>query len=294
LGAFGDRMRREREMRKISLDEIATATKISTRMLKAIEDEQFDLLPGGIFNKGFIRAYAKFLGIDQEQAVADYNAAVGPEVVVDHLPQLAERAAERTRPHEPATISWTLIVVLVLILAFGYTGWTLYSRRKAERESRAIAAKNETAPLSTPAAVAAPVNAPSAGPTDSSKKNVAPPLSTPSSSKALIPATVSDAALKSSTAQVPATNQVDVVIRTTAESWISAVADGKTVFSETLPVSTEKHVVASRRVTLTIGNAAGVQITYNGAELPSLGEDGKVRTMVFTPDSFHFANPDEQ
>src|SRR5437868_14141417 len=62
-------------MRGITLDEIATATKISTRNLRALEDEKFKQLPGGIFNKGFVRAYAKFLGIDEEHIVAEYEAA---------------------------------------------------------------------------------------------------------------------------------------------------------------------------------------------------------------------------
>ena len=66
-------------MRGVSLDEIAESTKIGTRLLKALEDEQFDLLPGGIFNKGFVRAYAKYLGMDEDQAVADYLQAAGNE-----------------------------------------------------------------------------------------------------------------------------------------------------------------------------------------------------------------------
>src|SRR5579884_1002160 len=69
-------------MRGVALEEIATATKISSRFLRALEQEKFDQLPGGVFNKGFVRAYAKFLGIDEEQAVADYQtayqASVGP------------------------------------------------------------------------------------------------------------------------------------------------------------------------------------------------------------------------
>ena len=59
-------------MRGISLEEIAEATKIGTRSLRALEEQDFDKLPGGIFNKGFVRAYARYLGLDEEQAVADY------------------------------------------------------------------------------------------------------------------------------------------------------------------------------------------------------------------------------
>src|SRR5437588_5790016 len=74
-GAFGERMRREREMRGIKLEEIAESTKIGKRNLQALEEEHFDQLPGGIFNKGFVRAYAKYLGLDEEQAVNDFLAA---------------------------------------------------------------------------------------------------------------------------------------------------------------------------------------------------------------------------
>src|ERR1035438_9515350 len=75
VGSFGERLRREREMRAISLDDIADATKIGTRLLRALEEEHFELLPGGIFNKGFVRAYAKYVGLNEEEAVADYLQA---------------------------------------------------------------------------------------------------------------------------------------------------------------------------------------------------------------------------
>src|SRR6476646_254524 len=75
MGSFGERLRREREMRGITLEEISESTKISQRHLQAVENEDFNLLPGGIFNKGFVRAYARYLGIDEDQAVADYVAA---------------------------------------------------------------------------------------------------------------------------------------------------------------------------------------------------------------------------
>src|SRR5215831_16658667 len=75
MGAFGERLRREREMRGITLEEISDSTKISRRHLESLEREDFDALPGGIFNKGFVRAYARYLGIDEDQAVADYNAS---------------------------------------------------------------------------------------------------------------------------------------------------------------------------------------------------------------------------
>jgi cytoskeletal protein RodZ len=76
VGAFGDKLRKQREQRGIELDAISNTTKISARMLRAIEEERFDLLPGGVFNKGFIRAYARQVGLDEEEAVTDYLTAL--------------------------------------------------------------------------------------------------------------------------------------------------------------------------------------------------------------------------
>lgn len=76
VGEFGDKFRKTRETKGISLDDVSQVTKISSRMLKAIEDEHFDQLPGGVFNKGFIRAYAKHLGLNDEEAITDYLACL--------------------------------------------------------------------------------------------------------------------------------------------------------------------------------------------------------------------------
>ena len=76
MGEFGDKFRKAREKKEISLDDVSNVTKISSRMLRAIEEEHFDQLPGGVFNKGFIRAYAKHLGLDAEEAVTDYLACL--------------------------------------------------------------------------------------------------------------------------------------------------------------------------------------------------------------------------
>jgi len=76
VGEFGNKFRKTREKKELSLDDVANVTKISSRMLQAIEEERFDQLPGGVFNKGFIRAYAKHLGLNDEDAVTDYLACL--------------------------------------------------------------------------------------------------------------------------------------------------------------------------------------------------------------------------
>jgi cytoskeletal protein RodZ len=77
MGSFGENLRRERELRGISLREIAEGTKISVRFLQALEEGRVDLLPGGLFPRAFARQYAVFLGLDADKTVADFVTAHG-------------------------------------------------------------------------------------------------------------------------------------------------------------------------------------------------------------------------
>jgi cytoskeletal protein RodZ len=100
VGEFGDKFRKAREKKELSLDDVSNVTKISSRMLQAIEEEHFERLPGGVFNKGFIRAYAKHLGLNDEDAVTDYLAWLRQAQIDAHEVWQPERPAQ-TRPAAP-------------------------------------------------------------------------------------------------------------------------------------------------------------------------------------------------
>jgi cytoskeletal protein RodZ len=103
MGDFGNKFRKAREAKELSFDDVSNVIKISSRMLRAIEAEDFDQLPGGVFNKGFIRSYAKQLGLDPEEAVTEYLDQM-------HQAQLTAQAAwqppsvEETRPAKSKTV----------------------------------------------------------------------------------------------------------------------------------------------------------------------------------------------
>jgi cytoskeleton protein RodZ len=109
---FGEHLKREREMRGVSLEEISAATRIAPRFLVALENEQWDLLPGGVFNRGFIRAVARFLGLDEDSLVSEYaletKGRTEPGVVADP-------------PIEPNSryLETTLVIVLVVLVIAG-------------------------------------------------------------------------------------------------------------------------------------------------------------------------------
>src|SRR5271167_4959020 len=116
MPAFGENLRREREMRGVSLEEISSATKISIRFLDAIEREDFSKLPGGIFSRSFIRSYARYLGLDEERAVAEFQLAARPQADFD-LHRMSGTSS-MGRPAARTTLIGTLVAVV--LLAGGY------------------------------------------------------------------------------------------------------------------------------------------------------------------------------
>jgi cytoskeletal protein RodZ len=139
--SFGARLRQQRESRGVSLEAISSATRISVRSLEAIENNQWDRLPGGVFNRGFIRSIGRFLGLDEKALLAEYMAAT------NDLPQ------PRLLPDEPRSI-WPMILwaaaATILVVALAAGGWAIY------HHFRARAAIHVSAPAQ-PAAIARPV-----------------------------------------------------------------------------------------------------------------------------------------
>jgi cytoskeleton protein RodZ len=123
MGNFGDTLRQEREFRGITLDAITRVTKISNRHLVALEQEHFDILPGGVFNKSMVREYARVVGLDQEEWVGRYlSAHQSTETDEDGWMRFAENASKARseagagkRPDQ--RLRWTGIGVLLLLVA---------------------------------------------------------------------------------------------------------------------------------------------------------------------------------
>ena len=68
---MGEKLRQAREERGISISEVAEQTRISPMYLESIEEDNYKPLPGGIFNKGFVKSYAKYVGLDEQEALLD-------------------------------------------------------------------------------------------------------------------------------------------------------------------------------------------------------------------------------
>src|SRR5438477_8197680 len=95
LATFGEELRREREIRGISLKEIADATKISKRFLDAIEHNDHRTLPAPVFTRGFVREYARYLGLNSEDMVNRYNYAAAGDDRIEQSSHLHSLVPER-------------------------------------------------------------------------------------------------------------------------------------------------------------------------------------------------------
>src|ERR1043165_1168319 len=81
---LGEKLRQARDERGISISEVAEQTRISPMYLELIENDDYRTLPGGIFNKGFVKSYAKYVGIDEQEALQDYARIIAGEEEQDN------------------------------------------------------------------------------------------------------------------------------------------------------------------------------------------------------------------
>jgi cytoskeleton protein RodZ len=262
--SFGARLKREREQRKITLDDISLATKIGTRFLTALEEEHFDQLPGGIFNKGFVRAYARHLGLDENQAIADFVAASAPslpETPPEETPVLAAMAVRvpesKQKSRSDNGIPWGILAVVLLVMAFGFALWGFHSREKPLR--RVGVSPPTGTGQSQPASPGRTIPASQASPSGSSAPEAAPPVAAPVSNAGVFV----------------------VLLKARQDSWVSITADGQQIMQDTLAASAEKSIEGRNQIVIKTGNLGALDISFNGKKLALQGRDNQVKTLTF-------------
>jgi cytoskeleton protein RodZ len=132
-GTFGERLKRERELREVSLKEVTAGTRIGPRFLEALENEEWEKLPGGVFNRGFVRAIARYLGLDEENLLAEYDMARGEQNMP--APQPYENQLPRPPVWVPMLAVLALLAVVAGLIAGGIYGWRRYAAHRAAKQS---------------------------------------------------------------------------------------------------------------------------------------------------------------
>jgi len=240
MPALGEEFRSAREARGLSLSEVSEQIHIRSVYLNAIENEDWPSIGAPVYVRGFLRTYARFLGLDAEDAVERFNRTVPLER--HHAPAAATTAAAE---RESAGVSpWAMIAVavaLVLVAFVGYEWWAY--------------------------AHGAPAPTVASGPQ---------PAATPAGSETAAP----DATAPASASPLPSASPTpsvrhEIAIRLTERSWLRVTVDGKTRMEAIYPAGTARTfhgTIADVRA----GNAGGVVLEVDGQPTPPLGKAGDV------------------
>lgn len=244
-GNFGERLKRERDLREVSMDELSRATRISNRFLEALENEDWDKLPGGVFGHGFVRTVARYLGLDENALLGEYDLARADNLPPPPPPKPEERI--------PSPSKWIHFAALgaVLLLAVGLVLTTRYAWHR-------IAAHRASKPSDVSAGVSA---GPSAAPSQ--------------------PQTSSTVAPPAAASEIPADAPLELTLSTSAATRVRILADGWLLIDRHLPAGETRRFTAKRRFEVSASDSSAVLLELNGKAMPPLGPPGTSGRMVY-------------
>lgn len=298
MPSFGENLRREREMRAVTLEEMSETTKISVRLLRALEQDRFAELPGGVFTRSFIRAYAQYLGLDEEHVLSEYKRAAKPSTDND-LSRLTPAGAFGDKGSRTPVLPWVIIAALV---GSGYAVYR-YSRRSFETAASGRSPAVSTGPGSAETAPPA-ATAPDAGqgtnqpadPNSPARSTATQNAPDPNASSAggtndkpgdeatespVAPGSSGARSAEGANAGAQVLGEGDMVLQVTTseEAWIAVAADGKTLLQHRLPANSVRIFRAKDGFDVTTGNAQGTVLTFNGTAQKSLGREGEFKRI---------------
>lgn len=274
MPTLGQELQRLREDRGINLHQIADATHIGVRFLQAIESDTYDILPGGIFNRAFVRKYAKYVGMDEEQALAMYERQL-EEMGGEEAPRSNYLRAGEFEEKPPGN-SWLLSAIMFLLLCAGAYAAAQYFKGQQQQpaEENNVAVATPT-PEATPTvdAAATPTPDPLASPGASPTPDVSP---SPGASPTMTP---------------PPGGMVVQLTATSGECWISVKPDGLNTQQALLKAGETKEVMAYEKVLMNLGNFPALNIKINGRtinpeKLVPNRSSVIVKNVVITKDNF--------
>ncbi|GMU64807.1 MAG: hypothetical protein AMXMBFR36_10810 [Acidobacteriota bacterium] len=252
-GSLGSWLRAQREARGVGLREIADSSKISLRYLEALESDRFEVLPAPVFTRGFLREYARVVGLDPDEVVNLYLVVARDREAESSAPAGAESVAERPRSSGPSALGYGLLLLLAVAVFLGlaalFSWWS--GRRSSVPGEEPAAAELAAAPRSAP-----------------SRRSEAPLAVEVGEEPALAPAPATGDA-------VAAPPPLEVVLEFGQDCWVEFVVDGKRRTSELRASGELLRLEAADHVLITLGNVEGVRVEVDGREL-TLPEGARV------------------
>jgi cytoskeleton protein RodZ len=271
-GTFGENLKREREMRGVTLEEISLATRIATRFLRAIESEEWDHLPGGVFNRGFVRSFARYLGLDEENTVAEYTLAAGDRPSVPVWTGSPPVVIPERHP-----VAWILAAIFVLALLAG--AWFGTRRFLAWRAAKRTAQAAEMNSPSSPMSSSTPTQQNASDPAAASNNGAPAPSDQDATSGGRAVASVS----LSTTA--PASEPFELKIEADKKTKVTVVADKDVVFDGTIKAGENHSFAATDHFQVSAKDAGALRLALNGKAIAPIGPAGHAGKVTLTRDA---------
>jgi transcriptional regulator with XRE-family HTH domain len=262
MASLGEEFRAAREARKLTLSDVSEQVHIRTVYLRSIEDENWAAISAPVYVRGFVRTYARFLGLDAEAAIEQYNATLtGTEPLQTAVGSYRSVDFEEQRS-VPSPLIWILGGVALLLVSLVGVSYFAAPRNPAVQATPASGAAVPAPGASGASAIVvpAPVLPNGASPAADAPGSVLP---SPGASAAVGP--VADSTLS---------------VHALANSWMRVVIDGKSAFEGLVPAGSDK-TFHGRVATVRVGNAGGVEVAINGRSLGTLGAPGSVVERSF-------------
>ncbi|CAN5632904.1 helix-turn-helix domain-containing protein [soil metagenome] len=255
---MGDFLRAARRSRRVSIERAAEETRIRADYLMRMESDEFDFLAPA-YVRGFLRSYARFLGVDPAPLLGDFDRRFGAErndtgqiAALDRRARSAPK--QRRKGSRWSVAAWVAALALVSLAIVGVVNTP---ERRGDEAQRVAGDGDERTPGPDKEASPDPVR--TASPKPSPKENV-----------------------------IAFTDGIELeVVAARADCWVTVTADGATVYTSSPPLTVGQRAgpfQAEESMDVVLGNAYGVDLVVNGRTLGPLGEQGEVATINLPED----------
>ena len=262
MGTLGEKLKAARENMGLSLREVEEATKIRKKYLQALENEEFDVIPGKTYAKGFLKIYAKFLNLDHEEILEEFENIFTPPAEENENDISQPLQAEQIFLRKNKSFKFIAAVIGILVLLFAVNLYlnNIWGDSNIPDNNKNI--KNEDLSLDKDK-------------DDKSSHSVQEGENSAENEE--------DSSLESNNQEnQEQREEVEIEIEIVEqECWVKVVNSDETLFQGILREGEKRVFKDKSALTITLGNAGAARVVHNGTELPPLGEHGQVITRTF-------------
>jgi cytoskeleton protein RodZ len=285
MESVASELKSRREKLKISLAQISEDTRISLRHLESLEEGRYEDLPGGMYNRAFLRAYCEKLNIDQKEIIRRYEEEMAP--LVERIPKSRvhippQRPSLRPNP----VIIWGVMLLISAVGLFFSRRWiaAVFSPYFSHASAPSVHFEPPKQPANSLSTTADQPGLPS--PEQPAPLSVVPttteatgpsPAAPLKDTEQTVATTTGD---KSDTSPASEKKPLQLELIGTEKCWISIFRDGIPALRKQIEPGEVQSFNAIEKFFIIVGNAGGVRLKINGKSLKSLGQSGVVRRLT--------------